>query len=85
MAPQVVRHLEARPTERGLTVDERRISPAGDPFTAAEQDRPCCCNDGWVAIGQEVVDPETGEETIEYALYLCRRCNEVEGAGGYLL
>jgi hypothetical protein len=85
MAPQVVRHLEARPTERGLTVDERRISPAGDPFTAAEQDRPCCCNDGWVAIGQEVVDPEAGEETIEYALYLCRRCNEVEGAGGYLL
>jgi hypothetical protein len=38
-----------------------------------------------VAISQEVVDPETGEETIEYALYLCRRCNEVEGADGYIL
>jgi hypothetical protein len=65
------------------------ISPAGDPFTAAphhddqdhphpstrEQDHPHACNDGWVTLGQIVVDPETGEETEEYALYLCRRCN----------
>ncbi len=35
----------------------------------------CACADGWVTIGQLVVDPETGEETEEYALYLCRRCN----------
>jgi len=28
-----------------------------------------------MTIGQIVVDPETGEETEEYALYLCRRCN----------
>jgi hypothetical protein len=33
------------------------------------------CNDGWVTIGQLVIDPETGEETEEYALYLCSRCN----------
>jgi len=32
------------------------------------------CNDGWVTIGQIAVDPETGEETEEYALYLCRKC-----------
>jgi hypothetical protein len=32
-------------------------------------------NDGWVTLGQIAVDPETGEETEEYALYLCRRCN----------
>jgi hypothetical protein len=38
--------------------------------------RPCACNDGWVTIGQLVVDPETGEGTEEYALYLCRRCAE---------
>jgi hypothetical protein len=37
---------------------------------------PHACNDGWVTIGQIVEDPETGEETIEYALYLCRRCAE---------
>jgi len=24
----------------------------------------------------EVVDPETGEETVEEALYLCRKCAE---------
>jgi hypothetical protein len=58
-------------------VDEHTISPAGDPFYAApEHDGPHACNDGWVTIGQLVVDPETGEETEEYALYLCRRCAE---------
>ncbi|MBA2712324.1 MAG: hypothetical protein H0U55_02060 [Rubrobacteraceae bacterium] len=35
---------------------------------------PHACNDGWVSIAQEVLDPETGEEVEEYALYLCRRC-----------
>jgi hypothetical protein len=59
-------------------VDEHTISPAGDPFHAAPHDQdggPCACNDGWVTLGQIVIDPETGEETEEYALYLCRRCN----------
>jgi hypothetical protein len=62
-------------------VDEHTISPAGDPFHAAPLDdvdleRPHACNDGWVTLGQIVVDPETGEETEEYALYLCRKCGE---------
>ena len=42
-----------------------------------EQDHapaPHACNDGWVTIGQLALDPETGEEVEEYALYLCRRC-----------
>jgi hypothetical protein len=39
-----------------------------------QDERPCACNDGWVTIGQLVVDPETGEETEEFALYLCRHC-----------
>ena len=39
-------------------------------------ERPHACNDGWVTLGQIVVDPETGEETEEYAFYLCRRCAE---------
>ena len=34
----------------------------------------CACNDGWITLGQIALDPETGEETEEYALYLCRRC-----------
>jgi hypothetical protein len=41
-----------------------------------QDERPHACNDGWVTIGQTVVDPETGEETEEFALYLCRRCTE---------
>jgi hypothetical protein len=40
-----------------------------------QAERPHACNDGWVTIGQMVVDPETGEETEEIALYLCRRCS----------
>jgi len=63
-------------------VDEHTISPAGDPFTAAPHDdqdeRLHACNGGWVTLGQIVVDPETGEETEEFALYLCRRCSSGE-------
>jgi hypothetical protein len=58
-------------------VDSPTTSPADDPFHAAPHDqdqRPCVCNDGWVTVGQLVVDPETGEETEEYVLYLCRKC-----------
>jgi hypothetical protein len=44
-------------------------------YSGFERLRPHACNDGWVTIGQIAVDPETGEETEEYALYLCRRCN----------
>jgi len=64
---------------KDATVDTKRIPPAGDPFTVEtplddHDERPHGCNDGWVTIGQIVIDPETGEETEEYALYLCRRC-----------
>ena len=39
-------------------------------------ERPCACLDGWVTIGQLAVDPDTGEETEVYALYLCSKCAE---------
>ena len=58
-------------------MDEHTISPAGDPFHAAPHDqdeRPHACIDGWVSMEVEVLDPDTGEETVEEALYLCRRC-----------
>jgi hypothetical protein len=60
-------------------MDEHTISPAGDPFQAAPHDQDehlHACNDGWVTIGQTVIDSETGEETEEFALYLCRRCTD---------
>jgi hypothetical protein len=63
MASQVMAHPEAWPTEeRVSTVDEIRISPAGEGFyvaaseashTYAEQaERDCCfCLQGWVFLG----------------------------------
>jgi hypothetical protein len=60
-------------------VDTKRIPPTGDPFYAAplaQDEHPHACTDGWVTLGQIVVDPETGEESEEFALYLCRKCAE---------
>jgi hypothetical protein len=56
-------------------VNESSASPA-HPSTTEDrgQDRTHACNDGWVSIGQLVIDPETGEETEEFAQYLCRCC-----------
>jgi hypothetical protein len=41
-----------------------------------DEDYPHACNNGWVTISQIAVDPETGEETEEFSLYLCRKCAE---------
>jgi len=54
---------------------EKSSAPHAHPSTEdQDQDRPHACNDGWVTIGQIALDPETGEEVEEFALYLCRRC-----------
>jgi hypothetical protein len=39
---------------------------------------PHACNDGWGTIDQTVIDPDTGEETEEFAMYLCRRCTDAK-------
>jgi hypothetical protein len=60
-------------------MDEHTISPADDSFYEAPHDQdesPHACNDGWVTMGQIALDPETGEEVEEFALYLCRQCAE---------
>jgi hypothetical protein len=81
MASLVMAHPEARPTEeRVSTVDEIRISPAGDGFyaaasepnhTQAEQaERDCSfCLEGWVFLGS--IDHD-GWEVFE--AIRCRRC-----------
>ena len=56
-----------------MTHEESTAHPAHSS-TEEQDERPHACNDGWVSIGQMVIDPETGEETEEFALYLCRRC-----------
>ncbi len=48
-------------------------------LVAKRRRHPHACNDGWVTLGQRVIDPETGEETEECADYLCRRCADVAG------
>jgi hypothetical protein len=59
-------------------VNESTAHPAHP--SAEDQDhrdhdeRSHACNEGWVTIGQIALDPETGEEVEEFALYLCRRC-----------
>jgi hypothetical protein len=60
-----------------MSSKSKSSAPAHPPTEDRDhQDRPCACYGGWVSIGQILVDPETGEEVEEYALYLCRRCAE---------
>ena len=54
-------------------------STAPEPHLSTEEhdhqdERPHACNNGWVSVEVEVLDPDTGEEILEEALYLCRRC-----------
>jgi hypothetical protein len=58
-----------------MAIEKSTAYPA-HPSTEEHDHPPHSCNDGWITLGQLVVDPETGEETEEYALYLCRRCAE---------
>jgi hypothetical protein len=81
MAPQVLEHPGARTTRRNLMAIEKSSAPHAHASTEDQDhhdhdERPHVCNDGWVMLGQLVVDPETGEETEEFALYLCRKCAE---------
>ena len=73
------------PQKRRSTVDDKSLAHPAHPSTEdhdtvepryASLERPHACCEGWVTIGQLVVDPKTGEETEEFALYLCRRCAE---------
>jgi hypothetical protein len=64
-----------------MSSTEKSSAPAhpatGNGHLHLDQDeRPHACNDGWVTLGQIVVNPVTGEEVEEYALYLCRRYSD---------
>jgi hypothetical protein len=60
-------------------VNNRSVAHSGHPSTEKapkHHDHPHVCNNGWVTLGQIVLDPETGEEVEEFAMYLCRRCSD---------
>ncbi len=59
---------------RAHGVNCRHIYAVAIAHATRRRHRPCACNGGWVSIGQIALDPETGEEAEEFALYLCRRC-----------
>jgi hypothetical protein len=63
-------------------VDERTISPGGDPFHAvsnAQDERPHACLNGYVYLGYTVLDEETGEEVERVEALPCRRCASEAG------
>ena len=45
-------------------------------YASLERLRPHACNDGWITLGQLVVDDETGEEVERVEALPCRRCAE---------
>jgi hypothetical protein len=79
MAPQVVTHPRARPTERMAFVD-RVESSARDVGVVRDvrQDHPHACLDGCVYLGYTTMDEETGDEVERVEALPCRRCAEGE-------
>jgi hypothetical protein len=59
-----------------MTIAHDAHPPAEDQDQHDQDQAPHVCHSGWVTLGQIAIDSETGEETEEYALYLCRRCAE---------
>jgi len=69
--PEAVANLTRRLTAMTIAHETRNYDEGHDGDQS-----PCACNNGWISIGQIVLEPETGEEVEEFALYLCQRCNE---------
>ena len=74
MAPQVVAHLEARPTERMVTVDSMKSSVFRP--VDREDTHPHACWYGLVFLTYTVFDEEAGEEDERIEVIPCRRCAE---------
>src|SRR5215216_8210440 len=76
--PGVWAHPGTRPTRRSLMDTRESSAPGAHPstedgddtveahYSGLERLHPHACNDGWVTMGQIVVDLEMGEEVEEY-------------------
>ena len=73
MAPRVVTHPGARPTERMQTVDARESS-LFRPSEASEDHHPHACTDGLIFLTYTVFDEAVGEEIERLEVVPCRRC-----------
>jgi hypothetical protein len=83
MAPRVVAHPGARPTETEETVDATRVpQPHPDDhdgtieahYASLERDIPCGCYQGYHYVGH-MVEGEGGEEAEVFEAVPCRRCS----------
>jgi hypothetical protein len=73
VAPQVVQHPGARPTERMQTVDS--IKSSVFRLTDAREDTHLhACTDGIVFLTYTAFDPEVGDEVEKIEAIPCRRC-----------
>jgi hypothetical protein len=73
VAPQVVGHHGARPTERMQTVDTAESS-VFRPREASEDHHPHACTDGLVFLTYTVFDEAVGDEVERIEAVPCRRC-----------
>ena len=72
---KAIKVRELRTYAETLAMESRRLGEKLAPRAAREEPPVCACNDGWVTLGQMVVDTETGEEYEGFATYLCRVCS----------
>jgi hypothetical protein len=57
----------------------KHILAVGVHVAKRRRRRAHACNDGWVSMQVEVLDPDTGEGRFEEVLYLCYKCAGEEG------
>jgi hypothetical protein len=81
MAPRVVGHPGARPTELEVTVDSVKSSSVFRPSEDEEDTHPHACTEGFVFLTYTILDEEVGEKAERIEAILCRRCAEVAETG----
>jgi hypothetical protein len=76
MRPRVALDIAESSAPQAHPSTEEHDDTVETQYSGLERLRHQACDDGWVTIGQLVVDSQTGEESEECALYLCRKCVE---------